>query len=131
MSGFPPNFSPGEFKSKCKGKHCDGNSPQPDRIRHLAWSLQRIRNEIGLPMRINSAYRCPEHNRAVGGSPGSYHPQSLAADIHIDHVPTKQIADQIEELMEHSKIPDGGLGRYKTFTHYDIRTVPARWGSNE
>ena len=131
MSEFPPNFHPSEFHCKCNGKHCDGRSLQPDRIRHLAWTLQQVRDEIGFPMRINSAYRCPGHNRDVGGSVGSYHPQSLAADIDVVGVPPKQVADVVEKMMDQGRVPNGGLGRYNTFTHVDIRSKPARWGANE
>ena len=131
MSGFPPNFSPNEFHCKCKFKHCDGRSLQPDRVRHLAWTLQAIRNEIGFPIRINSAYRCPGHNRDVGGAPQSLHLQSYAADLDVMGVEPKDVADAIEGMMKAGKIPNGGLGRYKTFTHYDIRPTPARWGSND
>jgi hypothetical protein len=29
--------------------------------------------------------------------------------------------------MKQHLIPNGGLGRYNTFTHVDIRHTPARW----
>ena len=32
-------------------------------------------------LRCNSAYRCPEHNAAIGGAPGSQHMFGTAADI--------------------------------------------------
>ncbi len=98
MSGFPPNFSPSEFRCKCAGKHCDGNSLQPDRVRHLAWTLQAIRNEIGFPIRINSAYRCPGHNRDVGGAPQSLHLQSYAADLDVMGVEPRR-AESMSDLL--------------------------------
>lgn len=47
----------------------------------LAEFLQTIRNELHLPIIVNSAYRSPEVNAAVGGVSTSYHTKGLAADI--------------------------------------------------
>lgn len=130
MSGYPPNFRPEEFHCKCR-EYCDGPSPYPDRTRHLAWTLQGIRDELGFPIRINSAYRCPTHNQNVGGATHSKHLEGHAADIEVTAVPPKVVADTVEQLMEDGAIPNGGLGRYNTFTHVDIRFGPARWGSHD
>lgn len=130
MSGYPPNFSASEFYCKC-GEYCDGPSPHPNRTRHLAWTLQRIRDEIGFPIRVNSAYRCPTHNKNIGGATHSKHLDGIAADIDVMGISSKQVADKVEDLMAQGSIPNGGLGRYKTFTHVDIRNNPARWGSND
>ena len=124
--GFPSNFSPEEFRCKCNAKHCNGTFPYPDRIRHLAWSLQRVRDSCG-PITINSAYRCVGHNKAVGGAAGSQHPLCTAADIVCSKQSPDQVAFVVKELMETGIIPNGGLGRYDTFTHVDIRATKARW----
>ena len=47
----------------------------------LAAFLQTIRNELHLPVIVNSAYRSPEVNAKVGGVSSSYHVKGLAADI--------------------------------------------------
>ena len=47
----------------------------------LSEFLQRIRNELRLPIIVNSAYRSKEVNEAVGGVSSSYHVKGLAADI--------------------------------------------------
>ena len=47
----------------------------------LASFLQTIRNELRLPIIVNSAYRSPEVNAKVGGVSSSYHVKGLAADI--------------------------------------------------
>ena len=47
----------------------------------LAAFLQTIRNELHLPIIVNSAYRSKEVNEAVGGVSSSYHARGLAADI--------------------------------------------------
>ena len=43
--------------------------------------LQTVRNELHLPIIVNSAYRSPEVNAKVGGVSSSYHCKGLAADI--------------------------------------------------
>lgn len=43
--------------------------------------LDPLRDAYGAPIYVNSGYRCPELNRAVGGSPGSHHLRGMAADI--------------------------------------------------
>ena len=50
-------------------------------ICRLAAFLQTVRNELHLPIIVNSAYRSPEVNAKVGGVSSSYHCKGLAADI--------------------------------------------------
>lgn len=47
----------------------------------LSEFLQQIRNELHLPIIVNSAYRSPEVNAKVDGVSSSYHVKGLAADI--------------------------------------------------
>ena len=47
----------------------------------LSEFLQQIRNELHLPIIVNSAYRSPEVNAKVGGVSSSYHVKGLAADV--------------------------------------------------
>lgn len=48
--------------------------------------LDKIREEYGLPLSVSSGYRCPELNRAVGGSKTSQHMKGQAADINLGSV---------------------------------------------
>ncbi len=43
--------------------------------------LDPLRDAWGGPIRVNSGYRCPELNKAVGGTPYSQHQRGEAADI--------------------------------------------------
>ena len=43
--------------------------------------LDPLREAWGGPIRVNSGYRCPELNKAVGGTPTSQHQRGEAADI--------------------------------------------------
>lgn len=56
-----------------------------DAVKELAERvLQPLRDRVGHPLRINSGYRCPELNRAVGGVPTSQHVRGEAADIAVN-----------------------------------------------
>ena len=43
--------------------------------------LQALRDRLGKPLIVRSAYRSPAHNRAVGGAPRSKHMDGAAFDI--------------------------------------------------
>ena len=45
--------------------------------------LQPLRDYVGAPVHINSGYRCPELNEAVGGVKNSQHCRGEACDIRI------------------------------------------------
>src|SRR5690606_23456037 len=55
-----PNFSPAEIACRGTGKLLV-NEPALDK-------LQALRDRLGKPLTVRSAYRSPEHNRAVGGA---------------------------------------------------------------
>ena len=81
--------------------------------------LQSLRDMMAQPLTVNSAYRCPEHNKAVGGSPKSYHLQGKAFDIAL----TPGI-DQEQLRAVAVKAGFTGFGIYPTFIHVD--TGPER-----
>lgn len=64
-------------------------------IKALAERLQLIRDALGVPITISSGYRCPELNKAVGGSQSSQHQLGLAADIHAKGYTAQEIFDFI------------------------------------
>lgn len=51
------------------------------RLLTCAMGLEKIRALLGAPLHIDSGYRCPALNRAVGGVPDSAHVQGYAADF--------------------------------------------------
>lgn len=80
--------------------------------------LDTLRDKIGEPIYINSGYRTPEHNKAVGGATLSYHQYGMAADIRADKHTPKQLYNILDEMLEGW----GGLEEHKTFVHVDTRT---------
>ena len=118
------NFKLKEFE--CKGG-CDMPLEVYENIIKLASQLQFLRDYTGRPITINSAYRCPEHNRKSRGSSRSQHLLGKAADITIQSLKPAEVYALIEELIDMGHLLQGGLGLYDTFVHYDIRKTKARW----
>lgn len=83
---------------------------------------QAFRDRVGVPYTPNSAYRTPEHNKRVGGSPKSQHLEGKAIDIPLLKGYTiDEMADIAEEICF------DGIGKYETFMHLDVRGYRARW----
>ena len=111
-----PNFSPAEIACRGTGKLLV-NEAALDK-------LQTLRDRLGKPLIVRSAYRSPEHNRAVGGATRSKHLIGAAFDISManhDPVVFEAAAREVEFL---------GFGFYPRsgFMHVDLG--PERqWGT--
>jgi len=98
-----------------------------DNLKMLAVQLEIIRAHFNAPVIINSGYRNLEYNRNIGSKDTSQHVKGTAADIVIKDVSPDEVADAVEFLINTGMLKEGGVGRYNTFTHYDIRGTRARW----
>ena len=121
------NFTKSEFE-------CKSGEEMPldvlENVKLLAIQLQKIREYVGKPIRINSAYRSEAHNEAIGGVKTSQHILGKAADITIDTFTPDEVVSIIENMLTNEMLGGfyiGGLGSYNTFTHVDIRDKKARW----
>ncbi len=77
--------------------------------------LDPLREELGVPIRVTSAYRSPQVNAAVGGSRTSRHMLGLAADIKARGYDARQIVDRINRMYE------DGLLDYDQAIAYAVR----------
>lgn len=115
------NFRAAEFKCKCCGQlHPDFPDKPPAA---LLGFLEDIRAHFGKPVHINSGYRCPNHNAAVGGAKASQHMAGTASDIWIGGVLPSDVYAYADKIIG----TKGGVGSYETFTHIDARGFRARW----
>ena len=85
--------------------------------------LQKVRDHFGKAVTITSAFRTASHNKKVGGATYSQHLYGKAADIKVSCVAPSKVAEYVETLMPNT----GGIGRYSTFTHVDVRATKSRW----
>jgi hypothetical protein len=81
------------------------------------------RHRLGRPLRINSGYRSPAYNRAISGSSASIHMRGGALDLSGSPATLHRILTE----MRREGLFRGGIGRYKTFTHVDVRGKNADW----
>ena len=66
--------------------------------------LQQIRDALGKPMTVTSAYRCEKLNQAVGGSKTSAHCVCSAADLQVKGMTNKELGCFIQGFFEGKKM---------------------------
>lgn len=129
------HFSEKEFWCRCslclKGDAEMGIPPGgmlggvPENVKALVENvLDPLRKKYGKPIKVNSGYRCPKHNLAVGGATQSQHMKGEAADI----APMDGDASELEKLVEIIK-QNGKWDQiivYPTFVHVSWK----RFGPN-
>lgn len=97
------------------------NTPDDEALENLKtlceMVLQPVREHFDKSVSVNSAYRSPESNAAVGGSKTSDHCKGMAADIEIVGVANADLAQWIMDNLEYKQlilefytpgIPDSG-----------------------
>ena len=101
--------------------------------------LEPIRALFKVPVQVNSGYRCPELNTAVGGSATSQHVRGEAADIVIRGFETealeveavRKILRELPDLKFGQMLVEFGcihvsLGTKREVAHYDVPTKTKR-----
>ena len=105
-------FEMREFACKC----CGQLPPSAEQnlqalVDHV---LDPARERLGMPITVNSGYRCPTHNAKVGGVKNSQHLKGEAADITC--ADNKRLAEIIEQLGNFDQ-----LIVYPTFLHVSYK----------
>ena len=134
------HFSEKEFWCRCnqcqKGDAEMGIPPGgmigsvPENVKALVENvLDPLREKYGKPIQVNSGYRCPNHNLAVGGASRSQHLFGEAADIApAELVSGSKIQDELEKMVAIIK-QNGKWDQmivYPTFVHVSWK----RFGPN-
>lgn len=109
-TSLTPNFKVKEFR-------CKSGTDKTYIDYTLVCLLQLIRDNIGKPLIINSAYRTEEYNKKVGGAKNSYHIKGRAFDV--SHANTN-----VEILRDYaSTLKINGIIVYNTWVHIDTRDL--------
>jgi hypothetical protein len=111
------SFSPREIASKGEGALMTDSGAMD--------MLQSLRDALGKPMLVTSAYRSPAHNKSVGGARASKHMEATAFDIRMDNFDPHEFEAAAREA--------GflGFGFYPRSGFMHIDTGPARsWGTH-
>ena len=111
-------FTRSETAERMGIKNVPGNREKLAIVNLCAKLLQPLRDIYGKPIRINSGYRCPELNKAVGGVSNSMHQNGEASDLSIDGK-----ARELLELIEENHLPfdQAILYRKKNFLHVSLK----------
>jgi putative chitinase len=83
------------------------NTPTPQHIENMRYCCEKIlepvRAKFG-PVTINSSYRAPAVNKAVGGSATSQHVNGQAIDFEVKGVDNKKVADWVADNLEFDQV---------------------------
>ena len=118
MGTISKNFSYREFEESPTAKaqgilNAITSFEVRDAVRELVLTvLQPLRDAWGEPLHINSGYRCPKLNAAVGGAATSQHVKGEAADIKAPN-PIK-----LAQLAYDLDLPYDQMIIYPTFVHF-------------
>ena len=109
-----PNFSAGEVA--CRDGSLMVNESSMDK-------LQALREKLGKPILLNSAYRSPPYNRRIGGASRSQHLKARAFDVRMSNHDPQAFEDAARE------VGFTGFGFYPKsgFMHIDTGR-PREWG---
>lgn len=117
MGDLSKHFSRREFRCNCG---CGKDTVDAA----LVAVLERVRAHFDRPVTISSGNRCRDYNRRCGGAEKSQHLLSKAADIKVSGVSPAEVYEWLAETHP------GGLGKYHTFTHIDVRDGAIRWSGH-
>lgn len=104
-----PHFNLREFQCRC----CQQAKVWPQ----LPLCLEKLRTLWGKPLILTSGYRCPTHNKEVGGVPHSLHTKGCAADVVVMHKYQSHFCKLAEKAGFHSILPYGR----RNFVHLAIK----------
>jgi len=116
-----PNFTLEELThSEIAERQGLDNTPNDDvkaNLTRLARFLEEVRRVLGRPIMVNSAYRSPQVNTAVGSKPTSQHCNGCAADIKVPGLTPDNI---VKEILKTNLEYDQLIREFDSWVHISI-----------
>ena len=116
-----PNFTLEELTqsetAERKGLDNTPNKEVKANLVRLARFLEEIRRVLGRPIMVNSAYRSPEVNTAIGSKPTSQHCIGCAADIKVPGLTPDNI---VKEILKTNLEYDQLIREFDSWVHISI-----------
>jgi len=116
-----PNFSLQELtQSETAVRLGLDNTPSKEveaNLVRLARTLEEVRRILGRPVMVNSAYRSPEVNKAIGSKPTSQHCIGCAADIRVPGLTPDSV---VKELLKTNLEFDQLIREFDLWVHISI-----------
>lgn len=126
------NFQWHEFLVKGGSHASNGLNTDPPRelwpnLLPLVRVLDRFRTDVGHPVVLTSVYRSPAYNKKIGGAKNSQHMKFTAADFKVVGAGTPSTWAALLESYRKAGVFEGGIGKYGTFVHVDVRGHNVDW----
>lgn len=117
-------------KSQTGARKGIDNTAPPEVVQNLKLLcenvLEKIRIHFGKPLTVNSGYRGPKLNKAIGGAKNSQHMTGQAADIEISGISNKALFNWIKDNIEFDQL----ILEYHKEGISDSGWVHVSWNSN-
>lgn len=95
-------------------------------LKKVVSAADLIREQVGR-LKVTSGYRPLEYNRSIGSPDSSYHVKGFALDLKPLDTSVEDLHNAILGMIDNGEIPNGGVGIYDTFVHYDTEDTGDRW----
>ena len=123
-----PHFTLEEFTiSQTAARQGLNNIPSEDIVKVLtntANQMEAVRKLLGVPIHINSGYRSPEVNKAVGGAKNSQHMTGEAVDFIAPGFGS--VATIIERIKSSGLVFDQLIDEYGSWVHISFSDKPRK-----
>lgn len=96
------------------------NNPPPevvDNLKRLAVLLEQVRTRLAVPLNVNSGYRSPQVNTAVGSKPTSQHILGCACDFHANGYTPDEV---VQAIINSDIVFDQLIREFDSWTHISV-----------
>lgn len=108
MTKLTEHFTVEELSASPTAKRLGlSNTPTPEHLANMKYVCEKILEPVRArfgPVTVNSSYRSPAVNKAVGGSKTSQHVNGEAVDFEVNGMSNKDLADWVADNLEFDQV---------------------------